>query len=318
MFKKFLWLYLLFLLPLIAFAQRYEQEIGPMKPIITNGSFSVYENHYALWAHTIIKRFNLNIDPTPTKPESGDEFKYIFRKSDSFLKAIYGIKDWWQVEISGERTDLHTIDNSGAVGENIKDDGYSGTTIAFRHTFYSKDSYADLGISYGVRLGNSDRKENFSYLSISGSKLAPFQYGGNNYFGGFHFTSVLERGIISGDIKYVWTGDFTNRYNEAEDPGNYIAYNLGYVLPLTRILRLSLELNGERHYITRINDTKQPYTDYNYIFFSPGLEISLGENLLLMGNFSYPLTYKLPLESGDIVQDKELDSWSSFGIYYLF
>ncbi|MCK5682890.1 hypothetical protein KAJ27_02165, partial [bacterium] len=282
-------------------AQHYEQERAPLRAIITDGAYTLHQGEFVSKTQLFIQRFSMNMDPTPTTPFSGDEFNYLFKLSETHGKYIYGIRDWWQVELSTRWEDRNTMSLLPASYQTmIHDSGFSSPTLKFRHRFASNDSFSDIGITYGVKFESPSRKAAYDYLfydsnnlDINGNqiqyKVAPFQFGGTDFMFGFNFASELEPGLLVGDIEYNWTREFTNRFNELENPGNFIKYNLGMVYPVGNYLRLVGEINASHYYVNRIEGVKQEQTDHHHIFLSPGLQLCFGDSFIAEASYMIPL-----------------------------
>ena len=79
-FKRCILLLLLFTASICYLsAQHYEQERAPLRAIITDGAYTLYQGEFVSKTQLFIQRFNMSMDPTPATPLSGDEFNYLFK-----------------------------------------------------------------------------------------------------------------------------------------------------------------------------------------------------------------------------------------------
>jgi len=327
--KKF-WIFLIIILGSFLYSIHYEQTLAPLRPIISEGAFAIYKGEFVFKLQSYFRHLKFEYEPTPDKPENGDEIIYKNRNTDTKFTLMYGLTDNFLVECDVPYKDTKITSVDSNYGNYEEDSGIGQSEIKLRYRFWSRDSFADLGFMCGVRLPSSNRRKKFEYLIINNPslssynsslptyKVCPLETGGMDYLFGVNFSSELERGLIVGDIQFEYTSDFENRFGEREDPGNVLKYNLGYVYPVLNNLRLTLELNAFKKYLSKINRIKQAYSDSLYIFLTPGVQFTAGENFIFEFALMWPIKTIVPFKDTGYIKGIDSKPWPVLGIYWLF
>jgi len=317
--KKMILIVGLMLFTNFLFALNMEQDDVLMRAIISDGAVTVPGGTLAMEVHGDIKNIKFLYDPTYLMPDSGDEFEFKLRRFNLNFGFHYGFSDNFEASLKGSWKDSEETNYNDPWGNMISSGEFDNTELLLKYRFSNNDSFADIAIAGGVSIDTSDQGK-FLYITnaLPSAKTSPFNTGGVNAIIKFLFNSELERGAVQGSASYTYTGKFTNRYKEKENPGDIFEYNVGYIYPVTEVLRTTLEVNVFKMKVTKINGMKQPLTDLDFTFISPGLQYSPSSNFIIEAAYMYPVSSTLPFEKSPHFLASKRAPWYRFGFFWLF
>lgn len=301
-------------------------------PILGEGAYTLPKNQFMLTSHVDLMNFKNLLDPTPQFYHSGDEFKYSYRRARSTTELRYGITDIVTAGARVRYSDEEGTDALNPLGLNNASAALGDTDVFLKLRFPDQLSPTDVSITLGLEFPTG----NIGETPVTGS-------GSVDVFFGAHVTTELHKGRIFGDMTYKYVREYTvnanlrpeprleyadflhgiaakyaNTTSQTVDPGSVITWDLGYVYPFTPQFRLCGELYAYRGQVARINGQLVDFSDYNWVFLSPGIQYSPDEDFVVEGTVMIPVSDKTPFHQAAFSIDPSTDYWYRMGIKWKF